>query len=162
MEEFPKPAEEHDWLQQLVGDWTFENDCMAGPDQPRMKTTGKESVRSIGGLWTVGEGEGEMPGTGDLHRSIMTLGFDPTTGRFVGSFISSMMTKFWLYDGFLDEDGKKLVLEAEGPAMTGDAVALYRDVIEMVVPDHKRMVSFIKGDDGGWTEFMTANYARVG
>ena len=92
----------------------------------------------------------------------MTLGFDPTTGRFVGSFIASMMTKFWLYDGFLDEDGKKLVLEAEGPAMTGAGVALYRDVIELVDPDHKRLIAYIRGEDDGWTEFMTANYTRVG
>lgn len=161
MDMSPRPGREHDWLQQLVGEWTFESDCIAGPDQPRIKSAGRERVRSLGGLWTIGEGEGEMPGTNEFHRSVMTLGFDPAKGRFVGSFIASMMTTLWLYEGDLDESGTKLVLEAEGPAMTGSGEALYRDVIEVVGPDHKRMISYLQAEDGGWTEFMTANYARV-
>jgi len=161
MDEFPKPQKEHEWLLQLVGEWEFEGDCAMGPDQPRMRSTGTERVRSIGGFWTVGEGASEIPGTGVPTSSIMTLGFDSATGRFVGSFIASMMTKFWTYDGFLDEGGKKLVLEAEGPNMVAGGTALYRDVIEIVGPDHRRLVAHIQGEDGGWTEFMTADYRRV-
>ena len=25
---------EHLWLQKLIGDWTFEAECMTGPDHP--------------------------------------------------------------------------------------------------------------------------------
>ena len=53
----PEPQKEHQWLQQLVGKWTSETECSMGPDQPAMKTNGKETVRSLGGLWTIGEGE---------------------------------------------------------------------------------------------------------
>jgi hypothetical protein len=63
---------EHEWLHRLVGEWTFEGECMMGPDQPPATSAGTESVRSIGGLWTVGEGEGDMPGGGPM-TSIMTL-----------------------------------------------------------------------------------------
>ena len=56
-----EPQKEHQWLQQLVGEWTYENEAMMGPDQPLMKSQGTERVRSLGGLWTVGEGQGLMP-----------------------------------------------------------------------------------------------------
>ena len=87
-----KPQKEHEWLQTLVGEWTIEGECIMGPDQPPMKSTGTESVRSLGGLWTIGEGRGEMPDGSGPSSSIMTLGYDPQKGHFVGSFVASMMT----------------------------------------------------------------------
>ena len=57
-----RTAEGASLVQKLVGTWSFEGECIMGPDQPAMKSTGSETVRSLGGLWTVGEGEGECPG----------------------------------------------------------------------------------------------------
>ncbi len=46
---------------------------------------------------------GEMP-DGSTSRSIMTLGLiDPQQKRFVGTFIASMMTHLWVYNGAFDE-----------------------------------------------------------
>jgi Protein of unknown function (DUF1579) len=36
---FAEPQAEHQWLQQLAGDWTTEAECAMGPDQPPTKTT---------------------------------------------------------------------------------------------------------------------------
>ncbi len=150
---FAKPQKEHDWLHQLVGEWTSEMDCAMGPDQPRQKSKGRETVRSLGGLWTLGEGEG---------RTLMTLGFDPAKGRFVGSFIGSMMTHHWLYEGTLDEAANVLTLESSGPNMMSDgAVIPYRDVVTLVSPDHRILASYMPDGKGGWSEFMTAHYRRV-
>ena len=158
---FAKPQKEHEWLQQFIGDWTSEMDCAMGPDQPRQKSKGKESVRSLGGLWMLGEGEGEM-GDGSIGYTLITLGFDPAKGRFVGSFVGSMMTHQWLYDGSLDESGTVLTLDSEGPSMTGDgAITPYRDVVTIVSPDHRTLSSHCPDGNGGWTEFMTAHYRRV-
>jgi hypothetical protein len=157
---FAKPQKEHDWLQQLVGEWTSEMDCAMGPDQPRQKSKGKETVRSLGGLWTLGEGEGEMP-DGTTGKTLITLGFDPAKGRFVGSFVGSMMTYQWIYDGSLDESGKILTLETEGPNMAGDgAIMPYRDVVTIAAPGHRTLSSYTPDGNGGWTEFMTAHYRR--
>lgn len=72
----------------------------------------------------------------------MTLGFDPAKGRFVGSFIASMMSMMWLYEGSLDAEGKSLVLDTEGPSMTGDgSMAKYQDVITFLSPDHRTLTS---------------------
>ena len=156
-----EPQKEHEWLQKLVGDWTMEGECDMGPDQPPMKSEGRESVKSLGGLWFVAEGEGEMP-DGSPARMNMTLGFDPRTGRYVGTWIGSMMTHMWVYDGELDAGGTTLTLAASGPGMSGDgAMGQYRDVIEFKSDDHRVLTSHALGEDGEWRQFMTAHYRRV-
>ena len=158
--QMPEPQKEHQWLQKLVGDWTFESECVMGPDQPPMKSSGTESVRSLGGLWTLGEGRGEMPG-GGIGTTLMTLGYDPARKRFVGTFVGSMMTHLWVYDGALDPDGKVLTLDAEGPSFAGDGkLVKYQDIIEFKSDDHRVLSSQMLGDDGKWHRFMTANYRR--
>lgn len=156
-----KPAKEHEWLQKLVGNWASEMECVMGPDQPPMKSKGTESVRSVGGLWTLGEGSGEMPDGGKM-TSFMTLGYDPQKQRFVGTFVASMMTHMWVYEGTLDAAGKVLTLDTEGPVFGAEGkMTKYKDIITFIDDDHRTLTSRILGDDGKWTEFMTAHYRRT-
>jgi hypothetical protein len=155
-----EPQKEHHWLQKLIGEWTSEAECEAGPDQPSSKTKGSEKVRSLGGMWVLCEGEGEMPG-GGAATMLMTLGYDPQRKRYVGTWIGSMMTHLWVYDGWLDAAGKVLTLESEGPSFAGDGtMAKYRDIIEFISDDHRTLSSHVLGDDGNWRGFMTAHYRR--
>jgi hypothetical protein len=153
------PQKEHRWLDKFIGEWTWESECIMGPDQPPTKTKGTEVVRSLGGVWIVAEGEGEMP-DGSLGQTIMTLGFDPQKERFVGTFICSMMTYLWPYNGSLDANGKILTLDSEGPNFSSGAIAPYQDIIEWVSNDRKILTSQIQMDDGTWNHFMTAHYYR--
>lgn len=158
---FPvETKDEHRWLHQLVGDWTYEGECVMGPDKPNEKTSGTETVESIGDLWIVGESKGTTPGCGEATMRI-TLGFDPAKGRFVGTWIGSMMPLLWTYDGFLDESGKILTLESEGPSFSGDGTtSKYRDILEIVSPSERLFYSKVLGQDGNWTQFMTARYSK--
>lgn len=157
-----EPQKEHEWLQKLVGEWTYETEMMMGPDQPPMKSTGSESVRSLGGLWTLAEGQGQMPDGGPF-TAVMTLGYDPEKKRFVGTWVGSIMTRLWIYDGELDADGRKLSLYSEGSSMSGDGtMGKYRDAIEVVSGDHRTMTSEFQGEDGSWHQFMTVHYRRTG
>ncbi len=154
------PQKEHDWLKPLVGEWTYESTCAMGPDKPRETFTGSQSARMIGGLWLVGEGTGEMPG-GETATMLITIGFDPQKGRYVGTWIGSMMHILWTYEGFMDPSGKVLTLEAEGPSFSGDgSIAKYRDIITLRDESHYDFASHVLGADGEWTEFMTARYRR--
>ena len=156
-----EPQKEHQWLQKLVGEWTYEGEARMGPDQPPMKSTGSESVRSLGGVWFLCEGQGEMPGGGGPATTLMTLGYDPQTKRFVGTWIGSMMTRLWVYDGALDAAETVLTLDAEGPSMTDpEKTAKYKDVIEFKSDDHRVLTSHVLGDGGTWHRFMTANFRR--
>ena len=156
----PEPQKEHQWLQRLVGEWAVEGECSMGPDQPPMKNTGREIVRSLGGLWTIGEGSGESPDGGNCD-SIMTLGFDPQTKRFVGTFVASMMTHLWPYNGTLDATEKILTLDSEGPSFADDGtMAKYQDIIEFLDDNHRTLSSQYLGPDGQWIPFMKAHYRR--
>ncbi len=155
-----QPQKEHEWLHKLVGEWTYETECSMGPDQPPGKFQGTEIVRSLGGLWVLCEGKGEMP-SGGAATTIMTLGYDPAKKRFVGTFIGSMMTYLWVYDGGLDSAGKVLTLDAEGPSFTDQAkMAKYQDIIEFISADHRTLSSQSPGEDDKWHRFMTAHYRR--
>ena len=161
--EMPKPQAEHHWLHRLIGEWTAEMRCNMGPDQPPMVSTGREIVRSLGGLWTIGEGTGEVPGSGGaMSYSIMTLGYDPASKQFVGSFIASVMTHLWVYHGTLDATSRVLTLDTEGPGFTGEGpLVKYQDIIEFVTDDHRTLSSQTLGPDGKWVRFMEAHYHRV-
>jgi hypothetical protein len=155
-----QPQKEHQWLQKLVGEWTYEIEAMMGPDQPAEKSTGTETVRSLGGLWILAEGQGEMGGCGPA-TTLMNLGYDPQKQRYVGTWIGSMMTYLWIYNGELDASETALTLNSDGPAMTGEEkLGKYKDVIEFKSDDHRVLTSHMLRDDGQWQHFMTAHYRR--
>jgi hypothetical protein len=155
-----KPQLEHQWLHKLVGEWTYETEVVSSGGQPE-KLTGTERVRSLGGIWVQAEAEGAMP-DGRPATTVMTLGYDPDKRRFVGTWIGSMMTHLWIYDGELDADERVLTLHSEGPSMTGDGtMAHYRDVIEFKSEDHRLLTAFVLNEDEKWQQFMTMTYRRT-
>lgn len=158
----PLPAAaqpEHHWLERFVGEWSYEVEAVMAPGQPPAKFRGSESVRSLGDLWILAEGRGEMPG-GGIARSQLTLGFDPQRQRYVGTWIGSMMTHLWIYSGTLDAEGRVLTLDTEGPDMSTGKMVKYQDVYEFVGDDHRVLSSQLQGVDGTWYRFMTADYRR--
>lgn len=68
----------------------------------------------------------------------------------------------WLYEGTLDASGKVLTLDTEGPGMSGGGRMMkYQDVIQIIDDNHRVLTSRVRGDDGQWTQFMTAHYRRT-
>lgn len=152
---------QHRWLQQFVGEWTMEMEAMCEPGKPPMKSTGKEHVRTLGDVWIVGEGESTMP-DGNIGRMMLTLGYDPVAGQFVGTWVGSMMTHMWRYAGTLDAAERVLTLDTEGPSFADPKVLTrYQDIYEIISPDHRTLSSQTMGEDGKWMRFMTAHYRRV-
>ena len=156
-----EPQQEHQWLQQLVGEWKYEAEATMGPGQPPAKFEGSESARSLGGLWILAEGQGEMPGCG-AATTVLTLGYDPQKQRYVGTSIGSMMAHLWVYDGALNAAGRVLTLNAEAPHMAAEGkMAQYKDVIEVTSEDHRVLTSSMLGEDGEWHGLMRAHYRRI-
>jgi hypothetical protein len=159
---YAKPEKQHRWLERLLGDWTYETESLAQPGQSVSKATGTETVRSIGGLWIQAEGRGEMPGGGPA-TSVMTLGYDTQKKRYVGSWIGSMMTHQWVYNGEIDAAERVLTLNSEGPSMSGDGtLSKYQDVIELKSNDLRTLTGQVLTAAGTWQPFMTVEYRRKG
>ncbi len=156
-----QPEKQHEWLKQLVGEWTCEGECFMGPDQPPMKNKGTERVAMLGDLWVILEGKGEMPDGGAME-SRMTVGYDPTKKKFVGTWIGSPMAHLFVYEGELDATGKVLPLKTMGPSfMDPTKMVEYHDVIEITGPNERLLWSQTQGPDGKWMKFMTMRYTRV-
>lgn len=155
----PPPASfEHSWLLQFVGEWDVVGVADMGPGAEPMRMQFRESVRSIGDYWIVGESRADFDGT--PFHSVLTLGYDANRQHFVGSWVDSFQTHFWTYRGSLDAEKKVLTLEAQGPAF-GDPTQLanYRDVIEWVGPNLRRSSSWIQ-QGTEWVQFMSSDATR--
>lgn len=152
---------EHEWLQQFVSGWTIEGEGDMGPDQPVHKFSGTEHVRRIGGLWIQGESTGTTPG-GTPATMQITLGYDPQKQCYVGTWLGSMMSFLWRYEGSVDATGKILTLDASGPVMDGGPARMtrYQDIFTFASPDHRILTSRMQLADGNWMQFMTAHYRR--
>ncbi len=150
-----KAQKEHEWLRQMLGEWVVETVAEDG----KHIATGQESVRSLGDLWVVAEGEGKM-GDGPTGYWQMTVGYDIDEECFVGSWYGSMMANMFVYNGHLDPDGKVLTLDTLGPDMKGEGrETRYQDVIEIEGPDSRTMTGRML-TDAGWTEIMKTSFRR--
>lgn len=151
--------EQHDWLQQFVGDWTAKSEATMAPGTEPIKMDSTESVRSIGGLWILAEGSASFGGM--PMSTVLTLGYDPAKKKFVGTWVDSVQTHMYVYEGELDAAKKVLTLSTTGPDfMDSSKTAQYRDAIEVKDADHKTLTSSVQGADGAWTTFMRAEYTR--
>lgn len=152
-------TQEHAWLRKFLGLWDYEGRSEFGPDGVPMEFRGRETVRGVGDLWVRCEGVGTCAGVDT--EMILTIGFDPSKGRFVGHWIGSMMASMFVYEGWLEENGKRLVLETEGACpMEPGKRRTFRDITEFVDDDHRRFWSEMKGDDGSWSRMVQFDLRR--
>lgn len=159
---FAEPQSEHQWLQRLVGEWTYETAApVEEPAEGCSPWKGTESVRSLGGLWVVADGQSTSV-DGSAASNVMSIGFDPATKRYVGTWIGSQMTTLWVYDGELSADGNSLILASKGPDMFVEGTTgLYHDTIEFIDDDHRLLRASVRKEDGTWHEFCVTRYQRV-
>ena len=157
----PSPVKAHEWLQKFVGEWTTEAEFGCGePGQPPAKASGTESTRMIGGFWIVAHGMGEMPDMPPYH-SVLTLGYDPEKQKYIGTWIDSMTSYLWKYEGEVDASGRILKLETEGffPGAP-DKLTKFEEVTEFIDDDHRVFTSSTVGDDGSRNTMITIHFYR--
>src|SRR5690625_4227305 len=74
-----------------------------------------------------------------------------------------MMDMIWHYTGSLDESGRVLTLDSEGPAMDGSGrIVRMQDILEIGIDGERMMRGEQQMEDGSWTEFMRMRYSRIG
>ena len=153
----PPPVKEHTWLRRFEGDWDSEGEIVIGPNQPPIKVKGFDRARMIGGFWLVCEGRGE----GMDYESRLTLGYDEQKQKYVGTWVDSMTSFLWRYEGTVDATGRILTLETEGPQpdVPGKNVP-FREVTEFKTDDHRVFTSLRLNADGQWLTLVTIHYRR--
>jgi hypothetical protein len=155
----PAPQKEHAWLQQFVGEWDGTSEAVAEPGEPPMKCKGTMSSRMLGGFWVVSEMDNEMMGM--KMKAIQTIGYDPKSKKYVGTFIDSVQGYLWHYQGSVDSTGKVLTLEADGPDFKSPGkMSKYRDVYEFKSKDDILMSALVQSEDGKWDTMMRGDFKR--
>ena len=146
----------HRWLEGFVGDWQMVPDPDGPPEQQVDDRI--ESGRLLdGGGWLVVEGRGTMGGGN--ATTIFTAGFDPDKGKYVGTWVGSMMNYMWIYEG--ERQGDRLILNCEGPNFEKPGqMQAYQDIHTFDGPNDRSLLSQTLQEDGTWKVFMTAKYKR--
>jgi len=154
----PEPVKEHKWLEQFAGEWESEVEAfMPGGDSLKGKST--ETAKMMGGFWLISNGTGEMMGM--KMNSVLTLGYDPDKKKYVGTWIDSMTSMLWKYEGSVDDAGKTLTLETEGPCMMkAGQMTKFKEVMQIIDKDNKVFSSSMLGDDGKWVPVMKVTSKR--
>ena len=157
--EHPSPEKEHEWLQQFVGEWESEFEVTIEPGQPPLKGKGEETVRTLGGFWIVADGKSEMMGM--PFSSVLTLGYDPERQKYVGTWVDSMSSYLWKYEGKVDEAGQVLTVETTGPChLAAGALRKFKEVTEFKNKDYRVFTSSVQDEDGKWTTIVTGHFRR--
>lgn len=156
----PKPTQEHNWLDQFIGEWKTESKATIAPDQPPMQCSGNLTSRKVGGFWVLNEMKGEW--SGEPMSGIQTIGYDDGKKKYVGTWVDSMTALMWQYEGNVDPSGKVLTLDADGPNfMGGGKLTKFQDIYEFKSADEILMTSRMLGADGKWVTFMSGTAKRV-
>lgn len=151
--ELYKPQTEHFALERMVGTWDVKS-SVTGPD-----ANWTETCHSLDGMWYVAEGEGDVPG--GTARTVLTVGYDPDKRKYVGTWIGSMVSMLWVYEGEFSGDGNTLSLYTTGPDCEIDGrIAEYREQIIFQDNDHRLFTSATKQPDGSWKTFQDLEYTR--
>jgi hypothetical protein len=149
--------DEHRWLEGFTGDWQMIPDPNAPPEERTDDWI--ESGRMLeGGAWLVIEGSGTMPG-GGAATTIFTVGFDASKGKYVGTWVGSMMAHLWICEGI--REGNSLALNSLGPSFDQPGLMqTYQDIYTLDSASGRSLKSQVLQDDGTWKVFMTARYRR--
>ncbi len=155
----PKPAAEHAWLENFVGEWVSKSEAKMAPDQAPMQLSGTMSSRMLGGFWVLNEMKGDM--AGEPMTGVQSIGYDEATEKYVGTWVDSMTAHLWRYEGKVDASGKVLTLDADGPNfMSEGKLTKFQDIYEFKSTDEIIMTSKMLGDDGKWMTFMSGSAVR--
>jgi hypothetical protein len=104
------PGAPHKVLANLAGKWTTKTRAWMDPDKPPMEGTGTcEQKMLLDGRYLQQEYFGEMMGS--PFTGINLIGYDNHTKKYVSTWIDSMSTGIYYFEGTASADGKTITQE---------------------------------------------------
>jgi hypothetical protein len=105
------PGAPHKMLATLEGSWSTKTRAWMEPDKPPMEGTGTcEQKMLLGGRYLLQEYAGEMMGS--QFTGINLIGYDNHTRKFVSTWIDSMSTGIYYFEGSAGADGKTITQQS--------------------------------------------------
>jgi Protein of unknown function (DUF1579) len=152
------PGTPHKVLAKLVGSWTTKTTAWMEPDKPPMEGTGTcEQKMLFDGRYLQQEYAGEM--MGDKFSGTNLIGYDNHTKKYVSTWIDSMSTGIYYFEGTASADGKTITQESSyddpvrGPT-------LWRSVTRIVDDNTLQYEMYLTPKGGKEEKMMEMTVAR--
>ncbi len=155
-----QPTPDHERILSGVGRWKVACKYHMQPGQPPLESEATETVEALGSFWTVSRFEGDI--MGQPFVGVTTLGYEPGQGRYVSTWVDTMMPHLWYMTGNFDGEGKVLELEGDGPSFGGEGTAPWRITHTHESPDKIVMRMYTTLPDGPEVMTMENTYTRMG
>lgn len=155
--QFPAPSEEHKIVMKDVGEWAITGKMMM--PQGMIDFKGEETVTAIGKFWTVTHYKSNIFGgmTGSA-----TLGYDPATKKYIGTWVDSFQPAATQMSGSFDEKTQTMTFDTKGIGMDGKPMA--GKIIVQYKDKNSHSFTMMHQDPTGQTDEMVKtmemNYTR--
>lgn len=107
--QMPQPVAEHRALLENVGQWTAKIKNYESPGAPPAESSGRETVRAVGGFWTAGEFEATFMGAPFSGSSLN--GYSVEKKKYVTYWVDSFNPEMMVFEGNYDADKKVLTMK---------------------------------------------------
>jgi hypothetical protein len=111
----------------------------------------------LGGLWLIGDFEGEFGGMKFKGKGLDT--YDPATKKYRSVWVDSFSTAPRNMEGNLDKDDKVMTMTGEGRGPDGTMVK-YKSITEIKDADTVNFSLFMVDKDGKEQPMVTITYKR--
>ncbi len=157
-EKLGTPGAPHKALAGLAGSWTTRTRAWMEPDKPPMEGTGTcEQKMLLGGRYLQQEYTGEMMGS--PFTGINVIGYDNHTKKYVSTWIDSMSTGIYYFEGTASANGKVITQKSsyDDPAR---GPMVWRSVTKIVDSNTLKYEMYITPRRGREEKMMEMTLAR--
>lgn len=149
---------EHQLLKHELGTWDAVIKTWSTPDAEPTVSRGTETNQMLGELWVVGAFE--IHGSATLYRGQSQVGYDPSTNKFIGTWIDTSHPRLNTFEG--TRQGNTLSMTSKDIDPKTGQQKLTRMITTYVDADHKTYVSFepVPGKAGQRWKTMEVSYTR--
>lgn len=157
-EALPKPTSHHLSMKAMEGTWDAVVKTYGAPGKPPTESKGTEINKLVAsGLWLQSEFSSSMLGMAFEGRGL--FGFDPSTGKHVGTWVDNVSTAQSLPVGTCHGDCKEITSTFELPGPGGRPMR-FKEVAKQSDADHRAMAMWIQGPGDQWMLVMEIDYTR--
>ena len=152
------PGGPHKLLAGMAGSWLTRTKCWMEPNTPAMESTGTcEQKMLLDGRFLQQEFTGEMMGS--PFTGIGITGYDNHTKKYVSTWMDSMGTGIYFFEGTASADGKTITQESSYDDPVRGPMK-WRTVTR-IVDDNSHLFEMYATDKGGKEEkMMEITYSR--
>lgn len=143
MEAWTQPTEHHKRIVAGAGEWEGTL-TMFGDHATPEPVPAQETVEALGAFWVQSRFTCEFMGMPYVGTGC--VGYDPSTGKYVGTWIDNMTSYFACMEGQKDASGKLILHWTAPDEVTGELIPHRSETVETAT---SRVMTFYMGEDDG-------------